>query len=87
MKHFDFLGSRLLPLSLAAAVSLFSLTACSSGNNPGPSTGRETVPVTLSEVAHSIFYAPQYAAIELGYFAEEGIDLELVTGFGVGKIV
>lgn len=25
-------------------------------------------PVTLNEVAHSIFYAPQYAAIELGYF-------------------
>ena len=47
----------------------------------------ETTKVTLNEVAHSIFYAPQYAAIELGYFAEEGIDLELVTGFGVGKIV
>jgi ABC-type glycerol-3-phosphate transport system substrate-binding protein len=38
--------------------------------------------VTLNEVAHSIFYAPQYVAIELGYFEEEGIDLELVTGFG-----
>ena len=37
-------------------------------------------PVTLNEVAHSIFYAPQYAAIELGYFEEEGIDLTLVNG-------
>lgn len=42
-------------------------------------------PVTLYEVAHSIFYAPQYAAIELGYFKEEGIDLTLVTGFGADK--
>jgi NitT/TauT family transport system substrate-binding protein len=41
--------------------------------------------VTLNEVAHSIFYAPQYAAIELGYFEDEGIDLTLVTGFGADK--
>lgn len=42
-------------------------------------------PITLNEVAHSIFYAPMYAAIELGYFEEEGIDLTLVTGFGADK--
>lgn len=41
--------------------------------------------VTLNEVAHSIFYAPQYVAIENGYFEEEGIELELVTGFGADK--
>ncbi len=43
------------------------------------------VRLTLNEVAHSIFYAPQYVAIENGYFEEEGIDLELVTGFGADK--
>ena len=42
-------------------------------------------PVTLNEVAHSIFYAPMYVAIEEGYFEEEGIDLTLVTGFGADK--
>ena len=41
--------------------------------------------VTLNEVAHSIFYAPMYVAMEEGYFKEEGIDLELVTGFGADK--
>jgi NitT/TauT family transport system substrate-binding protein len=41
--------------------------------------------VTLNEVAHSIFYAPQYVAIENGYFEQEGIDLELVTGYGADK--
>lgn len=41
--------------------------------------------VTLNEVAHSIFYAPQYAAIELGYFEEEGIELTVITGFGADK--
>ncbi len=43
--------------------------------------------VTLNEVAHSIFYAPMYVAIEEGYFAEEGIDLTLVTGFGADKVM
>lgn len=41
--------------------------------------------ITLNEVAHSIFYAPMYVAIEEGYFKEEGIDLTLVTGFGADK--
>lgn len=42
-------------------------------------------PVTLNEVAHSIFYAPMYVAIEEEYFEEEGIALTLVTGFGADK--
>lgn len=42
-------------------------------------------PVTLNEVAHSVFYAPLYVAIENGYFEDEGIDLTLVTGFGADK--
>lgn len=41
--------------------------------------------VTLNEVAHSIFYAPMYVAVEEDYFKDEGIDLELVTGFGADK--
>ena len=53
----------------------------------GLSSNEEPVPVTLNEVAHSIFYAPQYVAIEEGYFEEEGIDLTLVTGFGADKVM
>ncbi len=45
----------------------------------------ESAKVILNEVAHSIFYAPMYVAIEEGYFEEEGIELELVTGFGADK--
>ena len=43
--------------------------------------------VTLNEVAHSIFYAPQYVAIEEGYFEDEGIDLTLVNGGGADKVM
>lgn len=45
----------------------------------------ESTKVILNEVAHSIFYAPMYVAIEEGYFEDEGIELELVTGFGADK--
>ena len=41
--------------------------------------------VVLNEVAHSVFYVPMYVAFENGYFAEEGLDVTLVTGFGADK--
>lgn len=53
----------------------------------GKNEEKELTKVTLNEVAHSIFYAPQYVAIEEGYFAEEGLDLTLVTGFGADKVL
>ena len=40
------------------------------------------IKVRLSEVTHSIFYAPQYAALNLGYFEEEGLSIELINGQG-----
>ncbi len=68
---------RILSFLLAATLAL--------GAAPCAADAEEPVKLTLNEVAHSIFYAPQYAAIELGCFAEEGIDLTLVTGFGADK--
>ena len=48
---------------------------------------KEPVDITLNVVAHSIFYAPMYVAIEEGYFEEEGINLTLVCGFGADKVM
>ena len=48
---------------------------------------KQLTKVTLNEVAHSIFYAPQYVAIEKGYFADQGLEVELVTGFGADKVL
>ena len=79
---------RLLACFLTAAFTLALLSGCSQDSRssaPG-STGhteeKSLTKVTLNEVAHSIFYAPMYVAVEEGYFTEEGIDLELVCGFG-----
>lgn len=41
--------------------------------------------VTVAEVTHSVFYAPQYVAIEAGFFEEEGIDIDLILTQGADK--
>lgn len=89
---------RLLAVCLVFAMTAASLLACSSTNEKDTAdisaasaddTQKEVLPestkVVLNEVAHSIFYAPMYVAIEEGYFDDESIDLELVTGFGADK--
>ena len=43
--------------------------------------------VQLSEVTHSIFYAPQYVTITQGFFKEEGLDVELTNGAGADKVM
>lgn len=43
--------------------------------------------VKVAEVTRSIFYAPQYVAFELGYFEEEGLDVELQTIPGGDKVM
>ena len=49
----------------------FGLAACK-GSEEGnkKEEKKELTQITLNEVAHSIFYAPQYVAIEKGYFKE-----------------
>lgn len=79
--HGGFMKKRLLAFALMAVLAVTSLLGCSSKEES------ENTKVVLNEVAHSIFYAPMYVAIEEGYFAEEGIDLELVCGFGADKVM
>ena len=43
--------------------------------------------VKVAEVAHSIFYAPQYAAISEGFFEEYGIDVDLTLASGADKVI
>lgn len=79
---------KLMAVLLSAVMLVPALTGCGSKaetNEEGGVVSGETTKVVLNEVAHSLFYAPMYVAIEKGYFKEQGIDLELVTGFGADK--
>lgn len=70
---------RIATILSAALVLIASLAGCGQ---------QETLDkVRVCEVTHSIFYAPQYAAIELGFFEEEGIEIELSNGQGADKVM
>ena len=43
--------------------------------------------ISVNEVARSVFYAPQYVAINKGFFKEEGLEIELTTGQGADKVM
>lgn len=63
-------------------IATFPLTACNKDK-----TDNSIKKITLCEVTHSIFYAPQYVAIENGYFADEGLELTVTNGFGADKVM
>lgn len=77
---------KLLSALLVAALAASVLAGCAKEETGSSESDKKEetrlTKVTLNEVAHSIFYAPMYVAVEEDYFKDEGIDLELVTGFG-----
>ncbi|HLR62713.1 MAG TPA: ABC transporter substrate-binding protein [Lentibacillus sp.] len=64
-------------IALFSSLLLITVSACGSGS--------EASNIKLAEVTRSIFYAPQYVAIEKGFFEEEGISIELQTTWGGDK--
>jgi NitT/TauT family transport system substrate-binding protein len=71
---------KFLCISLSLLLIIPVLAGCKSES-------KEKDVVTVCEVTHSIFYAPQYAAINLGFFEEEGIEIELSNGQGADKVM
>lgn len=90
---------RFVTLLLTTAFTVMALAACAEkttqetteatkeSKEPSDPVQEEMTDITLNEVAHSIFYAPMYVAIEEGYFEDEKIRLELVCGFGADKVM
>ncbi|AHF08154.1 ABC transporter substrate-binding protein [Desulfitobacterium metallireducens] len=68
---------------LLLSVALLGMSLVLSG------CGKQTnlTKVQLSEVTHSIFYAPQYVALTQGFFKEEGLEVELSNGQGADKVM
>lgn len=42
--------------------------------------------VKVAEVTHSVFYAPQYVTHKLGYFEDEGLDVEIILTPGADAV-
>ncbi len=72
--------TKLVSLILVALIVLSSVVMLSAGCSK-----KELTTVRLNEVVRSIFYAPQYVAINKGFFEEQGLAIELTTGQGADK--
>ncbi|MCI8446158.1 MAG: ABC transporter substrate-binding protein [Bacilli bacterium] len=70
----------MLPLLVVVIIALLSCLYLFRGKKS------DLEKVKVAEVAHSIFYAPQYVAHSLGYFEEEGLDVELLLVPGADKV-
>lgn len=67
-------------IMLSACFVLFPLSSCKKETD-----GLKTL--KINEVTHSVFYAPLYLADALGYFKDEGIELELTNGGGADNVM
>ena len=50
-------------------------------------TESDSIAIKVNEVTRSVFYAPQYVAINNGFFKENGIEIELTTGQGADAVM
>ena len=67
-------------------IILVLLIACVTVYNLVKPKDNDLTKVKVAEVAHSIFYIPQYVAHSLGYFEEEGLDVEIILASGADKV-
>ena len=70
---------KILAFILAVLMMVPALCACGKAD--------KKTAVRLNEVTHSVFYAPQYVALSQGFFAEEGLQVELINGGGADKVM
>lgn len=67
-------------LLLIGVITAFTMTFST------PKEDDNLTTINLAEVSHTIFYAPQYAAIQNGYFEEEGMEINLILTPGADKV-
>ena len=75
---------KILRKMLAPMVLVFTLALIACGRRDDESEDGLTI-INVNEVVRSVFYAPFYAAIELGFFADEGLEIALETGQGADR--
>ena len=75
---------KIIALACALSLSVCALVGCSSTDEKKDEP-KKMDKITIAEVTHSVFYAPQYAAITKGFFKEEGIEVDLIDAQGADK--
>ena len=75
---------KIISIVSAAALGVCCLTGCSNEAAP-EKEAKELKKITVAEVTHSVFYAPQYVAMSQGFFEEEGLEIDLVNAQGADK--
>jgi len=70
---------KIIALVLVLILSLSLFSACAKPE--------EATKIQLNEVTHTVFYAPLYAALNLGFFEDEGLEVELTNGGGADKVM
>ena len=73
---------KIIALTSSLALSTFFLTGCNSNIEV---KDKKIDKITIAEVTHSVFYAPQYVAISKGFFEDEGIKVDLINTQGADK--
>ena len=66
-----------LAVVVLLTISVFGFAACKTDGNT----------IRLNEVTHSLFYTPQYLAMALGYFEDEGLNIEITNGQGANNVM
>jgi NitT/TauT family transport system substrate-binding protein len=72
---------------LMSIVSIVSVIALMAAIFTGCQKKDEMTTLKVSEVTHSVFYAPQYVALSQGFFKEQGLEIELSNGQGADKVM
>ena len=79
------MGKKIIGLFLICLVIVLSCLAIVKINNQEDTSDLRHI--TVAEVAHSVFYAPQYVAHGLGFFEEEGLDVSIVLTSGADNVM
>lgn len=75
----------LVAIVLLVIVTLFFLDLNPS-KRENEDKGNKLEKIKVAEVAHTVFYAPQYISKGLGFFEEEGLDVEFILTPGADKV-
>ena len=76
---------KFITVASSLALSAMCLTGCNQTTTD--KEAKKTLDkVTIAEVTHSVFYAPQYAAVTKGFFEEEGIEVDIINTSGADAV-